>query len=304
MQSKLEENSVVVESITGNSQEEVDNRVLGRCETVADAQRADARAKRACMWLEGELIFVRTREDDAVMADGNDGDDDNDDDDHDGDNNNHDGDNNNEGDSRESQDQDDAEQPEENPTEEEQEQQSSKQLISADAPAPPGTFSHTDSIKPLPKNSILSTIQIQIHRTESQETSLLYTPPSPTRLRTPSSPISSSHDRHPPSPDLKDFLSLTWPMDEHGNILWADDDDKDVVGTSKSESDNSYDWGGNGSDTFSEWWDTLYGNDPYVPTPASGDDDTSDWFAMLYGSGSYVPSPSSDFSGTDSGYDS
>lgn len=59
-------------------------------------------------------------------------------------------------------------------------------------------------------------------------------------------------------------------MDEHGNILWADDDEdeKDAVGTSQSEDDNSYDWGGDGSDSFSVWWDALYGNDSYVPIPA------------------------------------
>lgn len=48
-----------METLTGNPQEEVDTRVLNRCETVADAPRADAREKRACIWLEGELIFVR-----------------------------------------------------------------------------------------------------------------------------------------------------------------------------------------------------------------------------------------------------
>jgi len=94
-------------------------------------------------------------------------------------------------------------------------------------------------------------------------------------------------------------------MDDNGNILWADDDDdQENVGTPKSSNDNSYNWGGDGSDSFSKWWDALYGNASYIPIPALDDDDTPDWFAMLYGNGPYVPSPSTDFSGTDFGYDS
>lgn len=62
MREKLETEAVLVQTVTGNSEEEVARAVSGRMQTLADARRADGRRKTAALWVGGELIMVGMRE--------------------------------------------------------------------------------------------------------------------------------------------------------------------------------------------------------------------------------------------------
>jgi len=75
VRARLEDRSVVVRTVTGSTPRETCIGVKRMQQTIADAQRADRRAKKACLLVGGELIMVGDVDDNAVMADRSDHDD-------------------------------------------------------------------------------------------------------------------------------------------------------------------------------------------------------------------------------------